>query len=96
MVRQPAIYMMTNKKDGVIYTGVTSDLIKRVFEHKNGVIKSFSQKYNCDKLVYFELYETMPDAIAREKQLKGGSRKKKVALIEAHNAIWKDIYNDII
>ena len=95
-MKQPAIYIITNKRDGVLYTGVTSDLPKRVAQHKNKLIKGFSSKYNCTVLVYYEIFEGMENAILREKQIKAGSRKKKLTLIEGLNPEWKDLYSDII
>lgn len=74
--KQPAIYMMANRRNGTIYTGVTSNLIKRVYEHKYADVPGFTKKYGCKNLVYYELIEDMVSAIARDKQLKGGSRKK--------------------
>jgi putative endonuclease len=95
MTRQPAIYVLTNKPNGTLYTGVTSDLPKRVWEHKNKAIKGFSFRYNLTRLVYFELFDDMYQAISREKQIKGGSRKAKLKLIESVNPNWKDLYPDI-
>ena len=91
--RQPAIYIMTNKRNGTIYTGVTSDLIKRVYQHKHGTQPGFTKKYGCSKLVYYEQYGDMIAAIEREKQIKAGSRKKKLALIESINPRWLDLYD---
>ena len=76
--KQPAIYIMANRRNGAIYTGVTSDLIKRVYEHKYADAPGFTQKYRCKNLVYYEIIANMTTAIVREKQLKGGSRKKKI------------------
>ncbi len=87
----PCVYMMTNKNNTVIYTGVTSNLLKRVYQHKTKYYKGFTARYNCDRLAYFEIHHTMSTAIAREKQLKAGSRKKKVELIETENPDWKDL-----
>jgi len=87
---------MTNKRNGTLYTGVTSDLIKRVHEHKNGVATSFSKKYGCNQLVYYEIHKNMDSAIAREKQIKAGSRKKKIELIENMNSGWNDLYDKIL
>jgi predicted GIY-YIG superfamily endonuclease len=87
---------MTNERNGTLYTGVTSDLIKRVYEHKHAGIDSFTKRYDCKTLVYYEQYENMMDAIEREKQIKGGSRKKKLALIESKNPDWEDLYADLI
>ena len=88
--RHPAIYIMTNKRNGTLYTGVTSNLQKRVYEHKLGTVPGFSQKYDCKLLVYFEQCDSMFGAIEREKQIKGGSRKKKIILIEGLNPNWDD------
>jgi len=89
------VYILFNKKNGVLYTGVTSNLLKRVYQHKVKAVKGFSEKYNIDKLGYYEVFSDIVSAIAREKQIKGGSRKKKIALIESVNPEWKDLYNDI-
>jgi putative endonuclease len=94
--KQPAIYIMTNKPNGSLYTGVTSNLIKRVYEHREGFVKGFSQKYHCKQLVYYELGDDMIETINREKQIKAGSRKKKILLIENFNPEWRDLYPDII
>ena len=97
MTKQPAIYMMANKKNGTLYTGVTSDLIKRVWQHKEGFLeKSFTHKYGCKMLVWYELCDDMETAILREKQIKAGSRKKKQDLINAMNPEWEDLYPSII
>ncbi len=94
--RHPAIYIMANKRNGTLYTGVTSDLIKRVYEHKEGLTDGFTKRYDCKVLVYYEQYEDMIIAIEREKQIKTGSRKKKLALIESINPSWDDLYNDLL
>jgi putative endonuclease len=96
MPKQPAIYILTNKKNGTLYTGVTSNLVQRVWQHKNKKAPGFTVKYECDILVYFELYEDMVAAITREKQLKSGSRQKKLQLIESINPHWQDLYDTII
>ncbi|MBQ4078268.1 GIY-YIG nuclease family protein [bacterium] len=96
MQKQSFVYILFNKSDGVLYTGVTSDLVKRVFEHKSKVIKGFTQKYNVDKLGYYEVFEDIEQAILREKQIKAGSRKKKIELIESINPEWRDLYEDIL
>jgi putative endonuclease len=83
--------MMSNKTNTVIYTGVTGNLERRVYEHKNKLIKGFTSKYNVTKLVYYEMYSYIYDAIAREKQIKGGSRAKKIELIVDINKEWKDL-----
>ena len=93
---KPAIYIMTNKRNGTIYTGVTNNLITRVHQHKQGLQPGFTKQYGCTKLVYYELYADMLSAIAREKQIKAGSRKKKLALIEGMNPRWLDLYDTLI
>jgi predicted GIY-YIG superfamily endonuclease len=90
-MKQPAIYIMTNKMKGTLYTGVTSNLVKRVYEHKNGVVPGFTKSYGCKRLVYFEMHNDMENAIAREKQIKAGSRDKKLTLIENMNPKWDDL-----
>ena len=89
-------YLMTNKNNNVIYTGTTSNLVKRVFEHKNKLIDGFTKKYNIIKLVYFEQFSDPESAIAREKQIKAGSRKKKTVLILKDNPDIKDLYESIL
>ena len=86
------IYILTNKNNTVLYTGVTNDLRKRVYEHKEKLNKGFTAKYNVDKLVYFEHFVNINDAIEREKQIKAGSRQKKLDLINAKNSDWIDYY----
>ncbi len=85
------MYFMTNKNNTVIYVGVTSNLLKRVYQHKTKTHKGFTFKYNCDKLVYFEVFNDINQAITREKQIKGGSRKQKEDLINSNNPEWKDL-----
>ena len=94
-MKQPAIYIMASKRNGTLYTGVTSILVQRVWQHREGVIKGFTKRYGCKMLVWFELAGTMEAAITREKQVKAGSRGKKLALIEAQNPEWRDLYQDI-
>ena len=94
-MKQPAVYILTNKPRGTLYTGVTSNLIQRVHQHKNETTKGFSQQYACKMLVYYELGSSMEGAILREKQLKAGSRKKKIKLIENMNPGWQDLYGAI-
>ena len=91
-MRQPAIYIVANRRNGALYTGVTSDLARRILQHKQGETEGFTKKYGCTLLVYYEFYEDMNGAIAREKQIKAGNRKKKLALIEAMNPVWADLY----
>ena len=95
MTKQYYVYIMTNKHNSVLYIGVTNDLKRRVHQHKNKGASLFTKKYNVDKLVYCETCEDVKTAIAREKQLKGGSRKKKIELIESYNPEWKDLYDEI-
>jgi putative endonuclease len=95
MEKQYFVYIVTNKANSVLYTGVTSDLKKRVYEHRNKLMEGFTNKYNITKLVYYELYTEPAQAIAREKQIKGGSRQKKLDLINQKNAGWRDLYDEI-
>ena len=95
-IRQPAIYIMASKCNGTLYTGVTSNVIKRVYEHKQGFVSGFTKKYGCKTLVYYEIFDDMINAITREKQLKGGSRKQKLKLINAFNPRWEDLYERIV
>ncbi|WP_341793994.1 MULTISPECIES: GIY-YIG nuclease family protein [unclassified Rickettsia] len=95
-MKQPTVYIIANKRNGTIYVGVTSNLIKRIYEHKNNTTNGFSKKYDCKILVFYEIHETMDSAITREKQIKSGSREKKLNLIEQMNVNWKDLYDEII
>ncbi|MBI3399763.1 MAG: GIY-YIG nuclease family protein [Deltaproteobacteria bacterium] len=95
MYKQYYIYIMTNKNNTVLYTGVTNDLKRRVYEHKEKLVEGFTKKYNVAKLVYYEISEDVRSAIMREKQIKGGSRAKKIELIENVNQGWKDLYNSL-
>lgn len=90
------IYILFNKRNGTLSTGITADLVKRVYEHKNKLADSFTKKYNVDKLGYYEIFSDITEAIKREKQIKGGSRIAKIRLIESMNPEWKDLYYDII
>jgi len=96
MEKQGYVYILTNVHNKVLYTGVTSDLVKRVYEHKNKMVDGFTKKYNVHKLVHFEVSEDMMTAIEREKQIKGWLRKKKIALIEKNNPEWKDLYDGLV
>jgi putative endonuclease len=96
MKREAYVYIMTNKRNTVLYTGVTSNLIKRVYEHKEKLVKGFTKKYNINKLVYYEVFDDITNAISREKQIKAGSRKKKIELIESINKEWKDLYPELL
>ncbi len=90
------VYIMTNPYNTVLYTGVTNDLTRRVHEHKNKIITSFTKKYNLTKLVYYEAFSEPKAAIEREKRIKGGSRRKKIMLVESKNPGWIDLWEDII
>ena len=94
--KQPCTYIMASAKNGTLYTGVTSNLPQRVFQHKNQTTDSFAHKYGCTLLVWFELHEDMITAIEREKQIKSGSRKRKIQLIESVNPEWRDRYQTIL
>ena len=86
---------MTNKDNAVLYTGVTNNLIKRTYEHKAKLIDGFTRRYNIIKLVYYEIFEDIENAIIREKQIKGGSRQKKIDLINKMNKSWNDLYEEL-
>ena len=95
MKKQGFIYILTNKRNGTLYVGVTSNLPKRIYEHKNKLADGFTKKYGLDNLVYYEVFENIYDAITREKQLKSGSRKTKLACIESVNPTWKDLSEEL-
>lgn len=95
-MKQPAVYILTNKRNGTLYVGVTSELLKRVYQHKNNLVDGFSKKYKTHQLVYFEQHQTMEEAIFREKQIKEWKRAWKINLIERDNPYWKDLYNELI
>ena len=95
MVKQGYVYLMTNKMNTVIYTGVTSNLQKRIYEHKEKMVAGFTKKYNVSKLVYYEVFDNIENALVREKQIKGGSRKKKLDLIQGMNPNFKDLYYEL-
>ncbi|MEA1871247.1 MAG: GIY-YIG nuclease family protein [Candidatus Bipolaricaulota bacterium] len=96
MNRQPAVYILANKRNGTLYVGVTSDLIKRIWQHKNNVVKGFTERYSVHQLVWYELHETMESAIGKEKMLKNWKRVWKLELIERSNPNWQDLYGTII
>jgi putative endonuclease len=89
------VYIMTNRHHTVLYTGVTNDIVRRVFQHREKTGPGFTSRYNVDKLVFYEETSDVLAAIAREKQIKGGSRRKKIALIEGMNPMWRDLYQDL-
>ena len=95
MNKQYYVYIMTNKNNRVLYTGVTSNLKKRAYEHKEKFVDGFTKKYNVSKLVYFEVFEDPENAILREKKIKAGSRQKKIDLINSMNKKWSDLYEQL-
>jgi putative endonuclease len=94
--KQPAVYILANRRNGALYTGVTSNLPARVWQHRNDVTEGFTKKYGVHTLVYFELHDEMASAISREKQIKNWQRKWKVKLIEKQNPTWRDLYDDLV
>ncbi|HEX6439435.1 MAG TPA: GIY-YIG nuclease family protein [Candidatus Binatia bacterium] len=96
MAKQPAVYILASKRNGTLYIGVTSDLQKRVWQHKNNALEGFTKRYGVHNLVYYELYGDMLTAVSREKQMKKWNRAWKLELIEKHNPNWNDLWNDII
>jgi predicted GIY-YIG superfamily endonuclease len=94
-MREPVVYILTNKPHGTLYTGVTFDLARRIHEHRAKLTPGFSSRYGCHMLVWYEPFALMADAIAREKQIKGGSRADKIKLIEAMNPTWADLYETL-
>ncbi len=90
------VYILAGRKNGVLYVGVTSNIIKRIFEHKNNLVEGFTNKYNVHNLVYFETFDDIKDAITREKTMKKWNRAWKIRLIEKKNKEWKDLYNELI
>jgi putative endonuclease len=93
-VKEPAIYIMASSRNGTLYTGVTSNLVERVYQHKQRRTPGFTERYHCTMLVFYEFYEDMITAIDREKQIKAGSRRKKLELVESLNPSWRDLYLD--
>ena len=93
--KQYYVYILFNKRNGTLYVGFTHDIVQRVWQHKNKVYDGFTKKYNVDKLGYYEIFRDVNYAISREKQLKAGSRKKKLELIEINNPEWLDLYDEI-
>ncbi|MBA4391454.1 MAG: GIY-YIG nuclease [Syntrophus sp. (in: bacteria)] len=96
MNKQPVVYILASKKNGTLYVGVTSNLVKRVWEHKNNAVDGFTRRYGLHLLVWYEMHETMESAIKREKTIKGWRRTWKLELIEAGNPDWKDLYGSIL
>jgi putative endonuclease len=96
MRKQPAVYILANKRNGTLYTGVTSDLVNRIWQHKTNPVDGFSNKHSTHLLVYYELHSEMISAITREKRIKAWKRQWKISLIEEVNPYWRDLYPDIL
>ena len=96
MTKQPAVYILASARNGTLYIGVTSNLIKRIWEHKNNMVEGFTKRYGVHHLVWFELHENMDSAIERENNLKEWKRLWKLNLVERNNPDWRDLYDDII
>jgi putative endonuclease len=94
--KQPSVYILASQRNGTLYIGVTSDLVKRIWEHKNNMVEGFTKRYNVHRLVWYELHGSMQSAIIREKRLKNWKRKWKLELIERGNSKWLDLYYTII
>ncbi|HEX9569546.1 MAG TPA: GIY-YIG nuclease family protein [Rhodospirillales bacterium] len=92
---QPCVYILASRRNGVLYVGVTNDVVRRVWEHRSGAVDGFAKRYNVHRLVYAEFHDTMTDAIAREKRIKKWRRSWKVELIERDNPEWRDLYEDM-
>ena len=95
-MRAPTVYIMASRRNGTLYVGVTSDLARRVYEHREALLPGFTRQYGCKSLVWYESHASMFEAIDREKQIKAGSRKRKLALIEAMNPDWTDLYPGLV
>ena len=95
-MKSPCVYILANRRNGTLYVGVTSDLVKRVWEHKGDFVDGFSKQYGVHMLVYFEMHDRMEDAILREKQMKKWNRVWKLRRIEERNPAWRDLYEDIV
>ena len=96
MMKQPTVYILASKRNGTLYIGVTSDLVKRVWQHKNDTVEGFTKKYGVHTLVYYEMHATMTEAIRREKQLKKWNRAWKIELIEKENRQWPDLWPTLV
>jgi putative endonuclease len=94
MIKKPVVYILASHRNGTLYIGVISDLVKRVWQHKNDLVPGFTQRYRVHRLVHYEMFETMVEAITREKQLKGWHRAWKLQLIESENPEWQDLWED--
>jgi putative endonuclease len=95
-MRQYYVYILANKRNGTLYIGITNNLTKRIYEHKNNLIEGFTKKYNIHNLVYYEITNDIRSALAREKRLKKWKRRWKLELIEKSNPKWEDLYNDLL
>ncbi len=96
MERQPCVYILASRRNGTLYTGVTSSLLKRVWEHKNNVVEGFTKQYSVHTLVWYEIHETMESAIHREKMIKNWKRVWKIKTIETTNPQWRDLYPELL
>lgn len=96
MEKQPCVYLLASKRNGTLYTGVTSNLIKRIWEHKNNLVEGFTSKYSVHTLVWYEIHDTMESAIQREKAIKNWRRAWKIKTIEELNPRWRDLYPDLV
>jgi putative endonuclease len=96
VVKQPCVYLLASKRNGTLYVGVTSDLIQRVWQHKNDAVDGFTKRYGVHTLVWYEVHETMQTAIAREKAIKEWKRAWKIAVIQEMNPTWRDLYEDLL
>ena len=96
MKKQPAVYILASKRNGTLYIGVTSNLVERIWDHKNNMVEGFTKRYDVHRLVWYELHESMESAIIREKRLKNWKRKWKLELIESRNPKWQDLYYAIV
>jgi len=95
-MKKPAVYILASKRNGTLYTGVTSDLIRRIWEHRNNLIEGFTKRYDVHRLVFFEQHDDMVSAITREKQIKKWKRSWKLSLIEESNPEWRDLYEGLL
>jgi putative endonuclease len=96
MTKQPTVYILASRRNGTLYTGVTGDLVKRIGEHRSGLVEGFTKRYGVDRLVYFEVHDHMLEAIRREKQIKKWNRAWKIDLIERTNPRWHDLWPTIV
>jgi putative endonuclease len=95
-VKQPCVYLLASRRNGTLYVGVTSDIIKRIWEHKNDAVEGFTKRYGVHILVWYEMHQTMESAITREKQIKDWKRQWKLELIEKENPQWTDLYDGLV